>query len=532
MGKKIFQILLLTTLFITALPLAACAPLTPAGAQRVTLHVDGETRTIATEALTVHDLLAEANVTLDEDDYVSPAETTFLEEGLVVRVTRVETRTETEQREIPFERRTVRDASIPAGETRLLEPGISGIEELAYRVRLEDGVEVERRMVRRVTIREARNEVILIGVQPERGPTSITGTVAYLANHNAWVIQATSANQRRLTHGGDLDGRVFSLSPDGSYLLFTRTPTETGESAPFNELWAIETATAGATPVHLGVQNVLWAAWEPNCRVDPETAGCRVAYSTGAPAEGNPPWKAENDLWVVRAPIGEAQDLRPRVVVRPSAGGSYGWWGGDYAWSPDGSRIAYARADEIGVIQVIDGRRRPLKQFAPYRTYAAWVWTPTVSWSPEGDFIVATLHGPPPAGEAPEDSPVFDVWALSVDGEIAAKLSSESGMWAAPQYAPAGSLVAFGRARSPYASHTSSYELFAMDRDGSDRRHLFPPAEEIGLSYPAFAWGPDGRRLIVVYQGNLYLLPVVEGDEDPLSQLTGEGNVSAVRWGW
>ncbi|HDQ72661.1 MAG TPA: DUF348 domain-containing protein [Chloroflexi bacterium] len=534
MGKISCIFLLLSLL---PLLLAACVPMAPAGAQTVRLLVDGETRTITTEARTVRQLLAEANVTLDEDDYVSPAETTFLEAGLLVQVRRVEVWTEIEQREIPFERRTVRDASIPAGETRLLEPGISGIEELAYRVTLEDGVEVDRRQVRRVMIRNPRAEVILIGVQPERGPTPISGTVAYLANHNAWVIQTTSANQRRLTHESDLDGRVFSLSRDGAYLLFTRVPTETGggassgasSGAPFNELWAIETATAGAEPIRLGIENVLWAAWEPNCRVDPETVGCRVAYSTGAPADGNPPWKAENDLWVVRVPFRDEQAARPRIILGPSAGGSYGWWGMTYAWSPDGGSLAYARADEVGIIQIVDAQRRALARFAPYRTYAAWVWTPSVSWSPEGNFVVTTLHGPAPTGQAPEDSPVFDVWVLSANGVITAKLSSEAGMWAAPQYAPEGSLIVFGRARSPYVSHTSGYELYVMDRDGSDRRHLFPPAEEPGLNYPELAWGPGGQRLIVVYQGNLYLLSVA-GDD--VGQLTDEGSVSAVRWGW
>ena len=529
MGKRAALLLL----FLLAL--AACAS---DSSRTVTLVADGEARTLVTDALTVRDVLAEATILLDEDDRVEPVEPTFIEDGMTVRVVRVEVRTEAEQREVPFERRIVRDASIPAGETRLLEPGVTGIEELTYRITLEDGVEIERLLVRRVALRESRTEVVLVGVQAELKPVPITGTVAYVANRNAWVMQTTSPNQRRLTHIGDLDGRVFALSPDGSYLLFTRVPSsfppsggteEDSEVAPLNTLWMIETATADAEPVQLEAESVLWAGWESRCKVTSTGAGCRIAYTTGTPAEGSPGWKAENDLWVARPRPSDGRLLGRRRIVEPGAGGAYGWWGTTYAWSPDGAGLAYARADEVGVVRISDGVQAPLARFPPYRTYAPWVWTPTVSWSPEGKFIVTTLHGPAPTGEAPEDSPVFDVWALAADGTLTATLAGEAGMWAAPAYALEGDSIAFGDARSPYASQTSGYDLYLMDRDGSDRRPLFPPAEEIGLEYPEMAWGPGGDRLIIVYQGNLYLIYASSGE---VYQLTDEGGVTAVRWEW
>jgi resuscitation-promoting factor RpfB len=519
------------------LALAACAP--PANARAVTLVVDDETLTLNTEALTVRDLLAEANVTLDEDDLVTPVEPTFIEDGMTVRVIRVEVRVETEQREIPFERRTVGDASIPADETRLLEPGITGIEELVYRVTFEDGVETDRRLVRRVTIQEPRTEILRVGVQVERKAVSISGTIAYVANHNAWVMQTTSPNQRRLTHEGDLDGHVLALSPGGTHLLFTRVPTTTSppmggteggeESAPLNTLWMIETATADAEPLRLEAESVLWADWEADCQVLPTGNGCRIAYTTGVVVEGNPGWKAENDVWVARPRPSDGELLAQRRTVEPSAGGAYGWWGTVYAWSPDGQNLAYARADEVGVIRAYDGAKTLLARFPPYRTYAPWVWTPTVSWSPEGAFILTTLHGPAPTGEAPEDSPVFDIWALAADGTLTVELVSEAGMWAAPRYAPEGDYVVFGQARSPYASQTSSYDLYLMDRDGSDSQPLFPPAGEIGLEYPDVAWGPRGDQVLVIYRGDLYLIHLPDG---ALHQLTDEGSVTAVRWQW
>jgi hypothetical protein len=526
--------------------------------------------------------MTEIGITLDSDDRVVPAEPTLITDKMTVRIIRVETRTETEERDIPFDRRSVRDASISEEETQLLEPGVTGIEELTYRITLENGVEVDRELVRRVTVREPRTEVILVGAQAERRPIAITGTIAYIADYNAWVMRGKSPNQRRLTYEGDLDGRVFALSPDGSYLLFTRlmpgtgdspqpeerlesgtgasgeaeveeTPTpsrrslggvtesggwpereggeeipaETARRAPLNTLWVFDTSAVDAQPVQLDVENVLWAAWEPGCDVAHTSSGCRIAYTTGRKVEGNPGWRAENDLWIARPRPSTGELIASRQVVEPTGGGSYGWWGTSYAWSPGGQSLAYARADEVGVVRAYDGQQTSLARFSPYRTYAPWVWAPSVDWSPEGTFIVTTLHGPAPTGELPEDSPVFDIWTLRADGTISAELSSEAGMWAAPSFGPTVGAITFGRARSPYASQSSGYDLYVMDSDGSDRRLIFPPEGEMGLQYPEMAWGPEGDRIVVVYQENLFLIPISGGD---VHQLTGSGGVTAVRW--
>jgi hypothetical protein len=569
-------------LSLLSLALVACGSPALMGTRTVTLVADGQTRKLATEAHTVRDLLEKTAITLDADDRVVPAEPTLIEDGMTVNVIRVETRTETEAREVPFDRRTVRDASISGDETQLLEPGVTGIEELTFRVTLEDGVEADRSLVRRVTVREPRTEVLLIGAQVEREPVAITGTIAYIADHNAWVIRRTSTNQRRLTYEGDLDGRVFSLSGDGSHLLYTRagsessdqpeaegtpdrgpgpiqdTPgdfepdrwrrplddlvgsgkwsendeladglVESGPDAPFNTLWVLDAAAVDAEPVRLEVDNVLWAAWEPGCDVSNGNGGCRIAFTTGRKAAGNPGWRAENDLWIARPRPSTGELVANRQVIEPTGGGSYGWWGTSYSWAPGAQGLAYGRADEVGVIRAYDGRQKVLAQFPPYRTYAPWVWAPGVDWSPEGAFVVATLHGQPVASESPEDSPVFDVWTLKADGTISAELSSEAGMWAEPRFAPDNRGIAFGRARTPYTSQISGYDLLVMDRDGSNAHVIFPAQEEIGLRYPEMEWGPGASWIVAVYEGNLVLIQLPSGG---VRQLTDAGGVTAVQW--
>lgn len=526
-GRRIGLFLLL---FLLALD--AC---TPIGPLRVTLIADGQTRSLTTDAQTVRELLARAGIVLDEDDRVVPPENVLLTDGMTVRVIRVEVRTEAQQRTIPYGRETVRDATVPAGQTRLLRAGVNGVEEWTYVVTLEDGVEVNRRLARRVTIQEPQNEILLIGTREEVTSVPISGTIAYLSAHNAWVMRTTTGSRRRLTASGDLDGRVFDLSPDGSRLLFTRTATETGI---LNTLWMMDTVTVDAEPVFLGENNVLWAAWAPD--------GQWIAYSTGAPREAPPGWEAANDLYLARPMAGRSGQFslqNRRRVLGPAAGGIYGWWGTLYAWAPSRATeetpsspttpLAYARADEVGIVDL--GARKveavPLIQFVPFRTYGAWAWVPSISWSPEGRFLVTVVHGPSPTGETPEDSPVFDLYALGIpsaeEAVLRAKLGSEVGMWAMPSFSPDGNLIVFGRARIPYTSQTSMYDLYLMDRDGSDRRLLFPqdPGEP-GLNYPASAWDPAGGRLLIIYQGDLWLVTV----EGQARRITEDGAVTLVQW--
>ena len=514
------------------LVLAACA--SSEGSRAVAVLADGETYLLATDALTVREVLAEAGVTLDEDDRAEPVEPSFVEDGMTIRVIRVGTHTETTQRVLAFERRTVTDESIPSGETRLLEPGEAGLEELTYRVTTEGGALAERTLVRRVVLQEPRTEVVLLGGQENLALTPVAGTVAFIADRNVWLMRTTSANRRRLTHSGDLDGLVFGLSPDASYVLYTRATTDTVSEQrdgsvlpPFNTLWLIETAPGNGAPIRLEVDNILWADWVPGCTGEPTGEDCRIAYSTGTSVPGNPGWRAVNDLWIAQPDPRDGLLAQEQRIVEPSSGGAYGWWGTTYAWSPDGQQLAYARADEIGVIAAHNGTMTSLVRFPPYRTYASWVWSPTLSWSPDGGFLIAALHTPPSSETAPQDSPVFDVWVLAVDGTVKAQLVDEAGMWATPRYASRGDAIVFGQARSPNASQISGYDLYVMDRDGSDSRRLFPQPRDRGLEYPEIAWSPSGDALIAIYRGDLHLITLRDAEA---TRLTNDGNSTSVDW--
>ncbi len=498
---------------VLLLLLSACTPL-PEPAHRVILLADGEKRVLETDATTVGEVLEEAGVELGALDRVRPPETAQVEEGMTITITRVLQQTETITETLPFGRQVVRDAGLPQGEQRLLQRGESGLREKVYRITLEDGVEVERALVSERIVREPQDEILLVGTQPPLSTEAITGTLAYLAHQDGWIVRAGDA-PRRLTSLGDLDGRVFTLSPDGSRLLFTRAVTD-GEH--LNDLWLLSTLRPDAKPVPLGVSDLLWADWSPD--------GTTLAWTTAEVQDAPPGWLGHNDLWTGR--LGEHETLiARRQRIAPEAGGGYGWWGTRYAWSPDGERLAWSRPDAVGLFDLRSGERTTLARFAPFRTHSSWAWSPSVDWSPDGRFLATVLHGPSPTGGSAESSPVFDLWLLEASGAYSASLATEVGMWATPRYSPDGTALLFGKARIPYESQNSTYTLCLMDADGSDRRCLYPPEEENGLELPFWRWSPDGKAIIFIEQGDLCLLDPQSGAPGRLSE---GGEVTAFSW--
>ncbi len=376
----------------------------------------------------------------------------------------------------------------------------------------------------------------------------ISGTLAYINGRNAWVMRGNSGQRLPLTTSGDLDGFVFELSPDGQWLLFSREAPPTS-TAQFNTLWVVSTVPISTTrsptrtaaaPLTLPISNVLYAEWSP---ITPRT----FAFTTAERIPRAPGWQANNDLWLVGFRQQSSRTvLTTTRLLDSSAGGTYGWWGTGFAFSPAGDSLAYARADSIGLI---DFTVRPrvltatvviseLVQFTPYNTHSDWAWYPALRWAPNAEIIYTITHGPPIGLEAPEDSPAFDLGALAVPDGLQFNLIPRAGMFANPLPSPTFTLpsgevgyrVAFMQATDPNNSPFSNYRLGVMDRDGSNVRFIFPPEGQAGLStseVESLAWSPRGDLLAVGYRGNLWL---VNPDTGLTQQITGDGLYTRPRW--
>jgi hypothetical protein len=130
--------------------------------------------------------------------------------------------------------------------------------------------------------------------------------------------------------------------------------------------------------------------------------------------------------------------------------------------------------------------------------------------------------------------------AASLANDATVRLIPQTGMFAYPSVSPLRQngnerayQVAFLQAIFPDQSETSRYRLIVMDRDGSDRRAIFPPVDATGLDPQHPAWAPlpipgqAGDFLAVVYQGNLWLLDSGSGQA---YQVTGDGLITLIDW--
>ncbi len=515
--------------------LAACQP----ASKRVEILVDGQRRVVETTAATVDEVLRAEKIQLGTDDRVDPPGYTPIERTATIRIVRVQIKTIKTREPIPFERQITRDEALAEGQSRVLQLGANGEAEVTAEITYEDGKQVLRRETGRVVVTPPRDQLMVIGTRNSLPTVPIRGTIVYLAHGNAWLMRESSADKRALTFEGDLDGRVFDLSPDGRYLLFTRAdPTR------LNSLWVVDTAIVGDKPRPVPLADLLYAQWAAD-------GSNRIAYSTGERTPGAPGWKARNDLYIASLPgltasgpitetlspgqagsaRGEQISVTARPVISPSVPAPYGWWGSSLAWSPDGQVFAYGLSNQVGIINAARGTRRAVKTFSFYDTHSEWVWTPQVTWSPDSRFVAATVHAPPEGAGAPEDSALFDVYVLARDGSADFALARRAGMWAAPVWSPADaagkSRIAYGVTLNAADSERARYALYIADRDGSNKRRIFPKGGEDGVTIVQLAWSRDASQLVALREGDLWLYDL---GNNSWAQLTANGDTRIARW--
>lgn len=490
----------------------------------VVLNADGTSQRLTSEANNVRELLDEAGISLDDADLIEPPLFTPLSDGLEISITRVTESIEVIEQSIPFQRRSVRNESMSADSPPIIvQSGRTGLQEITLRIVYYDGLEFSRQQTKVTVIEPTQDEIVMIGVGSSPGDVDFAGQLAFINGGNSVIFRGSTAFAEQLDTGSDLDHRVFSLSPSGNYLLYTRVSTETDT---FNTLWVINTIP-NAEARELGVENVLWADWNPDQVDEPQ-----IAFTTGIPTDLLPGWEANNDLWIGDISQSSAGRFRPEQIVEAYPA-TYGWWGGNYAWSPSGQYIAYSHADEVGIIDLEaeeENNRTQLQTFPEYNTRADWVWVPTLSWAPDSQFLAFNKHvsTDPIVAE-------FDTWVANVESGLAKPMAEGSGIWGHPRWSPiteitdqsglGPSKIAYLRANNPVESQSSSYTLWLMDRDGSNAQQLYPAAGE-NSRFPReqsfMTWGPTGREIAFVYDDDLYLY---DFDENEARQVTQDDNI-------
>lgn len=507
----------------------------------LTIYVDGTSQQISTTATTVESALSQAGVLVGSFDLVDPPLSARLsaDSAGIITIVRVTESFESIPESIPYERRIVRSSEIPPdAPPRILQTGVAGLKETNYRLVYRDGLETERYPTAATIITVPVDEILMIGIGDDETAMPITGRLAYISGGRAVLLSGSTDAARQLPIDGLLDGRVFQLSPGGNYLLYTvRINDETDQTTFRNELRAIPTAEGGK-PWSLQIENVLWAGWDP--------AGLeqlRIAYTTARSVSLPPGWEANNDLWLLEIkPAGE-QPAPVRLIGTTAA--TFGWWGGNYAWSPTGGQLAYAFADEIGVVDLRDVEydnftnfataddlpRTVLRSFPARETGGDWAWIPSLSWSANGQLLAFTENVP--------ETGVFDLIVIDPQSGIDYVISPAVGIWSMVQWAPGNGLsdgamgpLALSRADDPTNDIDASYSLWLVtnnDKDGA--RKIFPPAGTRGTvarSDQSIAWDPEANRIAFIFDNELHILDLISGE----SYQTGSDDIADSRPTW
>lgn len=528
-SRRAWHIFFAVLVFCLLLTACSANPASNTQVVQVVIHdLDTTIRLSLPSDATVQTALDKAGTTLSDLDRVEPPTFTPINKPTEIQIFRVTEEFQVEEKVIPYDHQTVQNESLPEGQQLLVQPGVNGVQILTYRRLIENGVEVSRSLFKSDVSIEAIPEILMIGIQAPFTPVPIPGRLVYLSGGNAWQIETDTGNRKPLMTTGDLDGRVFNLSSDGSFLLFTR---KSGQTAPesINSLWMINLELESGEPADLGIENVIhFADWIPGV---PQ----RFAYTTVEPRSTAPGWQANNNLHI--ALVGaDGLLLEDEEVIETNSGGIYGWWGTEFVWSPDGTQLAYVRPDSMGLVDLEQGTFIPLLDLVPYQTGGDWAWVPGLAWSPDNALLYLVTHQLAANSSGASNTPLFNLTSLSLPAGDPIDLIQQSGMFSYPQFSPLAdnepNRLAFLEAVFPEQSGTSRYRLVTIDQDGSNRNVLFPPEGSIGLEPQKVEWSPSRqpgqpRYIAYIYQGNVWL---VDTETSSTRQVTGDGLVNRIDW--
>jgi hypothetical protein len=517
---------ILTTLIVILL--IGCQSQSTAESVSISIEVDGKTiNTSAGIGSTIQTVLSQNNITLSQLDKVSPPLFTHITQDTSVTISRVIEKFETEEIVIPFERQTVRNESLPEKQTILIQPGVNGLREITYRLVYENDILISKTEINQVNVITANPEIIMVGVQTPFTAVTIQGKLVYLASGNAWIMDGDTSNRRPIVTNNLVDGRVFEISPDGEWLLFTQLSED---PEIINELYIINLEEENAEPIYIKADNIIhYAEWAPGFNLG-------VLFSTVEPRAVAPGWQANNDLQLTTLGAG-GRVIKTDVLIESNSGGIYGWWGSYFSYSPDGQHLAFARPDAIGLVNLKENQLEPLINIVPFQTRSEWAWISPITWSPDSEFLYFVDHNALGNSNNPESSMRFDLRSIQIEEKTILNTTDDIGMFAYPSTSNLKNnnqyKLLYLNAIFPENSDTSRYRLMLIDRDGSNENQIFPDSDSSGIDPQKVEWSPCNEELSqpcymgIVYQGNIWLINDVDYTS---AQITGDGLITKIDW--
>jgi Tol biopolymer transport system component len=290
------------------------------------------------------------------------------------------------------------------------------------------------------------------------------------------LLDQSGGNEVELTQGMPTpSGEQFMWAPDGSRLAYAGGPFLNTDiytlGADGRDLTRL-TFDAGGSRIFDDD-----ATWSPD--------GTRIAYRNTVRVHlASGAYRIDDEIWTMDA------DGKNKHALTHDAGHKY-----TPAWSPDGTRILYARLSSAGkyAVYIVDAVSGNVMFVGP----GDYVGT----WSPDGThLVVSNGHG-------------IDV--LNADGTGRRTIARDA---TGPSWSPDGTRIAFTRGRSFPQTRYSSLILssvYVVGADGRGLRRLTGPlpgekdstrdGTPIDQSHVAL-WWPDGSRLFFTEEDQAHVM--------------------------
>ena len=191
----------------------------------------GEKTEVHMLAGTVEEAISRANIQLDASDEVYPVKDSFISSGMSINIVDVETSVITEEEPIYYKELTKNDSSLEKGKTVLKTKGENGVQKNTIEITYKNGVEYSRKTIKEEVIKEAVNEVKLIGTyvkpapeskktsKPSSKPSSSPSSGGkYKTNSEGKCIEVPSTNT---LHSGSWSQHKAAPEPDESIIAKT-----------------------------------------------------------------------------------------------------------------------------------------------------------------------------------------------------------------------------------------------------------------------------------------------------------------------
>jgi Tol biopolymer transport system component len=161
-------------------------------------------------------------------------------------------------------------------------------------------------------------------------------------------------------------------------------------------------------------------------------------------------------------------------------------------WSPDGSRIAFAHDGDIYVMDADGSEQRRISDINAEESEPAW--------SPDGTWLAYIRRIP--------GGPIKEVWAMHPDGTDRRVLTRKFEEPTNPAWSPDSRRIVF--ATNP---DDGPYELFTIGIDGKGLRSVAPTT---GDNFEP-SWSPDGSKIAYQEDGAIFTVELGGGDVEKLT---------------